>query len=97
MKCSYICNAISLCSRAVVLNLWVMSQIWVIGFFCLVMSQFQKYLFIYIYIYIIFYIIHLRLKFNITKIKFVIGSWYIFKLIIIKKRLMMKKVWEPLL
>ena len=32
-----------------------------------------------------------------NKIKVVIGSWYIFKLIIIKKRDMTKKGWEPLL
>ena len=36
-------------------------------------------------------------KFNNTKIKLFIGLWYIFKLRIFKKRVMMKKYWEPLI
>ena len=47
--------------------------------------------------YIIIYIIRLRLKFNNTIIKSLIGSWYIFKLKVVKKSVTMKKSWEPLI
>ena len=47
--------------------------------------------------YIIVYIIRLCLKFNNTKIKIVIGLWYIYKLKVLKKRVTMKKGREPLI
>ena len=37
------------------------------------------------------------ITFNNTQIKCFIESWYIFELKIIKKRVMVKKGWEPLL
>ena len=50
-----------------------------------------------IYIYIIVYIIRLLIMFNNKQIKLFIGSWNIFKLRIIKKRVMKKTGWEPLI
>ena len=46
--------------------------------------------------YIIVYIIRLLLKYNDKKIKSFIMSWYIFKLRIIKIRVIVIKGWQPL-